>query len=332
MQQETPQSGYEEGFADVLGARVHYFHAGTGAPMLLIHGLVCSSANWRGNIDALAQQASVYAIDLVDMGRSPRAGGLDPTLKATANRIVEVMDALNLPKADIVAHSHGGSVALMLAALHPTRVRRLVLFAPGNPYNRSSDLMVRVYSTRWGGLLARMLPYLPAPLQRIGLGEMYGGAHRVPDKCLQEIVDSLRRPATLCHVLCVIRCWFAEMVKLKAALRRVRWTPTLLVWGDCDCTISLDSGIKLSRKLRNSELVVVPNGGHSVFEEMPQESNRIMLDWLAHHPITLHPCTILPRNPATRRQSRRNPDAARVSPSVPLVPAKSRRIPRRLET
>src|SRR5271169_435819 len=108
MQQETPQSGYEAGYADVLGARVHYLHAGTGPPMLLIHGMVGSSANWRNNIDALAQHASVYAIDLVNMGKSQRVGGLDAGLRATANRIVAIMDALDLAEADIVAHSHGG--------------------------------------------------------------------------------------------------------------------------------------------------------------------------------------------------------------------------------
>jgi pimeloyl-ACP methyl ester carboxylesterase len=286
MQQETPQSQCEAGYADIPGARVHYLHAGTGAPMLLIHGMVGCSANWRGNIDDLAQHASVYAIDLVNMGKSQRVTGVDPTLKATANRLIAVMDALSLPDADIVAHSHGGSVALMLAALHPTRVRRLLLFAPANPYSRSSDLMVRVYSTRWGNILGHMLPYLPSPLQRIALGEMYGGAHRVADKCLQEIVDSLRSRATLRHVLCIIRCWFAEMAKLKTALRRVKWTPTLLVWGDSDCTVSLDSGIKLNRKLRNSELVIVPGCAHSVFEEMPEASNRILLDWLTRHPIS----------------------------------------------
>ena len=222
MTQETPEPRYEEAFVDVVGARVHYLHAGNGKPMLLIHGLVGSSANWRNNIGALAQHASVYAIDMVNMGKSQRVGGLDAGLTATANRIVAVMDALNLAEADIVAHSHGGAVALMLAALHPRRVRRLILFAPANPYSRSSDVMVRIYSTAWGGILAWMLPYLPAQIQRIALGGMYGGADRVPDRCLQEIVDGLRSPATLRHVLCIIRCWCAEMAKLKAALRRVK--------------------------------------------------------------------------------------------------------------
>jgi pimeloyl-ACP methyl ester carboxylesterase len=151
MMQEASQSGYQEAFVDVAGARVYYLHAGSGRPMLLIHGLVGSSRNWRNNIDAFAQHASVYAIDLVNMGKSQRVGGLDPGLRATANRILAVMDALDLAETDIVAHSHGGAVALMLAALHPGRVRRLVLFAPANPYCRSADPVVRTYSTPGAG-------------------------------------------------------------------------------------------------------------------------------------------------------------------------------------
>jgi pimeloyl-ACP methyl ester carboxylesterase len=285
MQQETPQVRYEEVFVDVAGARVHYLHAGSGRPMLLIHGMVGCSDNWRNNIDALAQHASVYAIDLVNMGKSQRILGLDTGLMATANRIVAVMEALGLPDADIVAHSHGGAIALMLAALHPRRVRRLILFAPVNPYSHSSDTMVRMYSTRWGAFLAWMLPYLPAPCQRIALGEMYGGANRVVDRCMQEIADSLRNPGTLRHVLSIIRGWVVEMAELKCALRHVRRIPTLLVWGDQDYTVSLSSGRKLRRVLRPCKLVVVPGFGHSVFEDAPEQANRIMLDWLARHPL-----------------------------------------------
>jgi pimeloyl-ACP methyl ester carboxylesterase len=175
MRLETPQPGYEEAFVDVVGARVYYLHAGSGRPMLLVHGLVGSSANWRNNIDALAQHSTVYAIDLVNMGKSQRVKGLDAGLRPTANRIVAIMDALDLAEADIVAHSHGGAVALMLAALHPRRVGRLILFAPANPYCRSSDFMARICSTPWGGFLALMLPYLPVSIQRIALGEIYGG-------------------------------------------------------------------------------------------------------------------------------------------------------------
>jgi 4,5:9,10-diseco-3-hydroxy-5,9,17-trioxoandrosta-1(10),2-diene-4-oate hydrolase len=316
MMQETSQPGYEAAFVDVAGTRVYYLHAGSGRPMLLIHGLIGSSANWRNNIDALAQHASVYAIDLVNMGRSQRVGGLDAGLRATAKRIVAVMEALDLAEADIVAHSHGGAVALMLAAQHPRRVRRLILFAPANPYSRSSDLMVRIYSTPWGGALAWMLPYLPAAIQRIALGEIYGGPERVVDSCLQEIVDGLRSPATLRHVLCIIRCWFAEMAKLKTVLRRVKRIPTLLVWGDRDRTISLSSAVRLNRKLRGSELIVLPGGGHSVFEEIPEESNRIMIEWLGRHSLSAPHPRDLPRTASVPRRTRSTASMRHLSPGT----------------
>jgi 4,5:9,10-diseco-3-hydroxy-5,9,17-trioxoandrosta-1(10),2-diene-4-oate hydrolase len=214
------------------------------------------------------------------MGKSQRILGLDPGLRAAADRIIAVMDALELSQPDIVAHLHGGAVALMLAALHPRRVRSLILFAPANPYCHSGDPIVRTYSTSWGGLLARMLPYCPPPIQRVALGGMYGGSDRVVDRCLHEVVDGLRNPDTLRHVLSTVRCWFSERAKLKAALRIVKKIPTLLVWGDRDCTVSLSSAFRLKRKLRGSQLIVLPGGGHAIFEEAPELANRIILDWL----------------------------------------------------
>ena len=316
MTQEAPQRGYEEAFVDVAGTRVHYLHAGSGRPMLLIHGLVGSSINWRNNIEALSQHASVYAIDLVNMGKSQRVGGLDAGLRATAKRIVAVMDALHMPEADIAAHSHGGAVALMLAALFPRRVRTLILFAPANPYCRSGDDLVRIYSTPWGGFFAWTLPYLPAPIQRLTLGRIYGGVNQVHDGCLEEIVDGLRNPGTLRHVLRIVRCWFAERAKLKTALRRVRKIPALLVWGDRDCTVSFSSASSLKRKLRGSELRVVPNCGHSVFEEMPQVANRIMLDWLQRHSSYASHLRDVLRPAPTPARSKRTAPVRRLSPGT----------------
>jgi pimeloyl-ACP methyl ester carboxylesterase len=306
LEQESTQPEYEEAFVEIAGVRLHYLHAGTGAPMFLIHGLVGSCADWHNNFDALAQKSSVYAIDLLNMGKSQRVEGSNASLRATATSILAVMDSLGLAEADIVAHSYGGAIALMVAALRPRRVSRLILFAPANPYSRSSDAILRIYSTKWGRFVARMLPYLPTPIQRIALGQMYGGAKHVADTCLQQIVECLRCPGTLRHVLAIIHSWFAEMSRLEAVLRRVARIPTLLVWGDRDSTVSLASGIQLHHKLRASELVVLP-GGHSVFEESPEESNRIMLEWLDRHPLPALPASIVPGAIASRSSNRARP-------------------------
>ena len=110
-----------EGFVVVAGVKVHYQRAGSGRPLLLLHGLVGSAKNWRLNINFLAQDSDVYAIDLFNMGKSERVPGLDAGLEATADRLAAYMDALGLDEADIAAHSHGGAVAMMFAARHPVR-------------------------------------------------------------------------------------------------------------------------------------------------------------------------------------------------------------------
>lgn len=265
---------------EVQSERVHYLRAGSGRPMLLIHGLVGSRSNWLKNIGALAEHASVYAIDLANAGRSGRIEASDTGIEATADRVAAAMDALGLEEADIAGHSHGGAVALMLAARHPERVRSLVLFAPANPFCSRPGPMIRLYSSALGRLLAKCAPYLPRPIHLLALERMYGDPARVGEGCIEGYIDGLRVPGRVNHILDIVRGWFADMVKLKAALPLVAGIPTLLLWGDRDRAMSVESGVKLNQEIAGSELVVMPGGGHVVFEEMPKESNRLMVDWL----------------------------------------------------
>jgi 4,5:9,10-diseco-3-hydroxy-5,9,17-trioxoandrosta-1(10),2-diene-4-oate hydrolase len=271
---------FEDAFVDVLGTRLHYLHAGSGRPMLIIHGLVGSSLNWRKNIGELAKNASVYAIDLANVGKSDRVADLDPGLEATAARVAATMEALGLDHADVAGHSHGGAVALMLAARHPELVRSLILFAPANPFCALPGPVVRFYSSLPGRVLAKCAPYLPRPIQVIALGRMYGDPARIGEGCMKGYIDGLRLPGTINHILAIVRGWFADMAALKIALPLVRNVPTLIIWGDRDRAMSVESGVRLKQEMTACELSVIPGGGHVVFEEWPDETNRLMVDWL----------------------------------------------------
>jgi 4,5:9,10-diseco-3-hydroxy-5,9,17-trioxoandrosta-1(10),2-diene-4-oate hydrolase len=277
----TPKhANIEEAFVLVDGAKVHYQRAGCGRPLLLLHGLVGSARNWRQNISFLSRDASVYAVDLFNMGESERVPGLDAGLEATADRLATFMDALGLAEADIAGHSHGGAVAMMFAARHPNRVRSLILFAPANPFCDLGRQLIRFYQTRFGIWLARKMPVLPRMLKATALSRMYGDPSRVSAGSLEGYTDGLHVPGTMDHILKIIERWFVDMGLLRSALPGLTAKPTLLIWGDRDRAVGLPSGRELQRTLPHSRLLVIPGAGHIAFEELPDICNHAMRDWL----------------------------------------------------
>ena len=111
--------------------------AGTGEPVILIHGLGATKASFLPTIDALAPSHRAIAIDLPGFGDSdkPLFGAYDPPF--FANAITALLDAHKLDSAHIVGNSMGGRVALELGLKHPDRVNRLVLLAPSLPWLKS---------------------------------------------------------------------------------------------------------------------------------------------------------------------------------------------------
>ncbi len=272
----------EDGYAVVNGAKIHYQRAGTGRPLLLLHGLVGSAKNWRHNISFLSRDSSVYAVDLFNMGQSERVPGLDAGLDATAERLAAFMDAVGLDEADIAAHSHGGAVAMMFAARHPDRVRRLILFAPANPFCNLGHQLIRFYQTPLGIWFARKIPFLPRMLKATALSHMYGDPSRVSPDALDGYTQGLHIPGTVDHVLQIVQRWFVDMGLLRSALAELVAKPTLLIWGDRDRAVGLSSARELQRTLPQSRLLVLPGVGHIPFEEMPDVCNQAMRDWLVN--------------------------------------------------
>ena len=287
----------QENFVLVNGAKIHYQCAGSGRPLLLLHGLVGSVENWRHNIGFLSHDSQVYAVDLFNMGQSERIPGLDAGLEATADRLADYMDAIGLDEADIAGHSHGGAVAMMFASRHPGRVRRLILFAPANPFCDLGNQLIRFYQTRFGNWFARQIPALPRKLKATALSRMYGDPTRVALGALEGYTDGLRVPGTIDHVLQVIQCWFVDMGLLRSALKDLTPKPTLLIWGDRDRAVGLNSAHHLQRMLPQSSLLVLPGVGHIPFEEMPDACNQAMRDWL------LTPIASELRSPVSRHQA-----------------------------
>lgn len=117
-------------FIVAAGIRTNYHDAGSGFPVLLIHGSgpgVSAWANWRLVIPELAKRSRVIAPDMVGFGYTDRPPGQRYDMDVWVAQAVGLLDALHIEQADLVGNSFGGALALALAIRHPKRVRRLVL-------------------------------------------------------------------------------------------------------------------------------------------------------------------------------------------------------------
>ena len=262
----------------VQGVGVNYCVAGSGPAMILVHGLVGSAHNWDQNMAALARQRTVYALDLANMGRSQRVAGLDPGLAASADRLAAFMDALDIAKADVCGHSHGGAISMMLAARHPERVGKLVLFAPANPYCELGRGLIAFYNTRVGSFIARLIPVMPRRVHDMAHKRVYGDPSRATRAALDDYTRNLNRDS-IEHILGIVRGWWQDMAVLRAGLKKLAGRPVLLIWGDRDFVVGLASGRRLAEEL-GAQLVVLPGVGHLPFAEEPEVCNEAVGSWL----------------------------------------------------
>src|SRR5262249_57450892 len=111
-EEEGEEAGAAHEFLDLPEGRIRYAKRGSGAKtVILIHGFGGDLDNWLFNIDALAEDATVYALDLPGHGQSVKTL-TDPTPAGLARTVLAFADALGLGEVHLVGHSPGGAIAI----------------------------------------------------------------------------------------------------------------------------------------------------------------------------------------------------------------------------
>lgn len=110
-------------------------------PIIILHGFLASSRNWRSIAKRLAEKFHVLVLDMRNHGASPHAEQMD--YPVMANDIVHFMDKQGLERVHLLGHSMGGKIAMWFAMHYPERVDKLMVadIAPVN-YDHSFDAMI----------------------------------------------------------------------------------------------------------------------------------------------------------------------------------------------
>ena len=278
----------EEHWLDLPDGRMRYLKAGSGPTLILIHGLMGYSFSWRFTIPALAPHATVYAIDNLGAGFSTANDGMDCTMRATARRVLQFADALGIENFDLLGTSHGGGVAIMVAAIcaerriesNNARLQRLVLVASVNPWSKHGRRLAPFLGSRFGSMLFRNTFERWPQLHDLGLRRLFGDRSKIPPDSLEGYRIPIQKNHVFRHALRIVRNWTKDIAELETALPKTRDYPTLLVWGTKDRAVDFRSAEPLRRNFADVRLVAYEGVGHLPYEEVPQDFNRTLIDFL----------------------------------------------------
>ena len=142
------------------GHRLVYRVAGSGPPLLLVHGLFEDALTWRKVIRRLARTHTVIAPDLFGHGESDAPRHATTRLSGHAGILRDLLEALGHDRVTIVGHSLGGGIAMSFAYNYPARVHRLALISSGG-LGREVHPLLRALSLPGAGPALRLLTMRP---------------------------------------------------------------------------------------------------------------------------------------------------------------------------
>jgi pimeloyl-ACP methyl ester carboxylesterase len=268
-----------EHWASIDGPQIHYLRAGSGPPLLLIHGLLGYSFSWRFNYAPIGNIRDVIAPDVLGTGFSDRSTGIDYSAEACADRMLRLMSQLGAETFDLLGTSHGGGVATLMCAMAPERVRKLILVAPVNPWSKHGQWITRVLATSVGRIGMKAIAPRATFMNGFWLARMYGDPKRIAPGTLEGYEAPLQIDGIWHYGLCVAQCWQRDLAKLKKAYEQIR-NETLLIWGDRDPAVFLSSAQEILKCVPCSRLEVFKTVGHLPYEEVPDQFNRAVCDFL----------------------------------------------------
>jgi len=264
----------------VFGFKLHYLEAGRGAPVVLLHGLGGDGSRWAPNIDPLAKDFHVFALDQIGFGESDKPLANYHT-GMLAEFLVGFLKAVNVQKASLVGNSMGAGVALYTAAKFPQVVDRIVL-ADGGGYRSEAG---RAAAPTPEALHRRQIQNsVTREETREFFRILFHDKSLVTDKMVDDqFAMRLRSAFTITKIQEAGEKGLGSLTE--AEVRAVR-APTLVVWGKYDELANPAGADRLEQAIAGSRKVIIDNCGHMPQLEKTEEFDRLVHDFLSARPAT----------------------------------------------
>ena len=263
---------------------LRYHEAGSGPPLILLHGSgpgVTGWRNYRGNIGVFAETHHCYVLEFPGFGVSDAVKG-HPVLTAGSS-VIRFMDALGIESAPVIGNSMGGVVGVNLAIKKPERVSKLVTIGGVGP---------NVFSSSPSEGLRLLQEFTDGPdrdkLVRWLTAMVYDPA-LITDELIEERREAAINPDAqeTAQMMYGSAAFTMQQQFMAASDTPPYWSmmhkvscPTLLTWGRDDRVSPPDMSMVPMRLIPNAELHIFPNCGHWVMIEAKRAFEGAVLDFL----------------------------------------------------
>lgn len=249
----------------VFGRTVRYYDIGRGSPLVLLHGIGGDADDWAFCLQPLSSSHRVIALDMLGFGRSDK-----PFIAYCIEFWVEVLERflqnVDIRRATLIGNSLGGWIAAAFALQRPDAVDKLVLVDAAGVWGNTTELPIDLHisSRRHMRQVCEFLFY-DKSLASDALIDLAYEQHleRGDGHTIHRALETLRSGREF-------------LDKKLSALT----SPTLIVWGEQDALIPVETGRGMQKLIPGSSLEVIPQCGHMPELEKPAELVRCVLEFV----------------------------------------------------
>ena len=268
--------------AAINGVNLYYeLHGDSGEPLVLVHGYTGDISDWRHQIPEFSRTHRVLVLDLRGHGQSQAPPDRSAyTVLQMSHDLEALAEHVGFDRYHLLGHSMGGAVVQEVALRSPQRLLSLTLHDTAHRFNLNADPAVVMWrDLRFGmaeskgmAAVADMEPVLAPP-------------PHMPGERIEETKERLSRMS----VDAFIGAWdgLTAWEGTEARAHAIE-TPTLIIYGDLDMPLLVESSLKLAQLIPDATVEVIPETGHSPQWERPALFNaalRGFLDRVAVRPL-----------------------------------------------
>jgi pimeloyl-ACP methyl ester carboxylesterase len=251
-------------FKSVNGLKTFYEERGRGKLLFLVHGAGGTSAYWFNELAHLSEKLRVVAVDLPGHGKSERMKR-KPTIELYAEHVANLVNQIKLGKIVLLGHSMGGLVAQQIALEHSTILEKLIIVDSSANFPIQHNYTNHMRKGDFNPIEFVSRFFSPKTLKKTNIVSLM-------QQMTQGMTDNYD-PNVIADDF-----ELTGKVDLRGRLKDIT-TPTLIVHG-ADDVIPLPSAQYLHENIKGSQLKIIPDAGHLVMIEKPNEFNKIILEFI----------------------------------------------------